>query len=182
MKSLAGQFLVSMPRLHGSTFGESVIYLWGHDEHGAQGLVVNKAHELTLLTLLHQLSLPARISADAPVANGGPVERQRGFILHTSDFGTDSSDAAGKDLSISYSREILELIAAGEGPERYLVALGYAGWGPGQLEDELLDSSWLTAPSSPEVLFEMPLKERLAHVASQLGIDFQRLGLDAGYA
>lgn len=171
-----------MPRLHDGLFGDSVIYLWGHDERGAQGLVVNKAHELTLLQLLDQLALPAKIGADAPVADGGPVERRRGFVLHSGDFGMDGSENAGAGLAISYSREMLELIAAGEGPPRYLVALGYAGWGPGQLEDELLDSAWLTAPSSPELLFELPLKERLPHVAGQLGIDFRLLGMDAGYA
>ena len=182
MESLAGQLLVSMPNLRGSLFGDSVIYLWQHDRKGAKGLVVNKAHELTLLTLFEQLDLPATIATDAPVADGGPVHRRRGFVLHSGDFGTEASDDAGPGLVISYSRDILESIAAGEGPAHYLVALGYAGWGPGQLEDELLDSSWLTAPSSQEVLFEMPLADRLGHVGGELGIDFRLLGMDAGYA
>lgn len=182
MESLAGQLLVSMPRLHDGLFTDSVIYLWGHDERGAQGLVVNKAHELTLMRLLDQLSLPAQIAADSPVADGGPVERRRGFVLHSGDFDMEGTETAGAGLAISYNREMLELIAAGEGPAHFLVALGYAGWGPGQLEDELLDSAWLTAPSSPELLFELPFEERRPHVAGELGIDFGLLGMDAGCA
>ena len=179
---LTGQLLVSMPRLHGSIFGESVIYIWAHDAEGAQGLVVNRPHELTLIKLLHQLELPAQITADAPVADGGPVEPQRGFILHTSDARVESSEDAGNGLTISYSREILELIASAQGPARFLIALGYAGWGPGQLEHEIQDSSWLTAPCCHELLFEMPFSERLDHAAASLGIDMRLLGTDAGLA
>lgn len=179
---LTGQLLVSMPKLHGSIFGDSVIYMWAHDDDGAQGLVVNRPHELTLIKLLHQLDLPAQITADAPVADGGPVEPQRGFILHTSDVRVDSSEDAGNDLTISYSREILELIASAQGPERFLVALGYAGWGPGQVEHEIQDSAWLTAPSCHDLLFELPFSERLDQVAASLGIDMRLLGTDAGLA
>ena len=182
MHSFAGQFLISMPKLRGGLFGDSVIYLWTHDDEGAQGLVVNQPHELTLIKLLHQLDLPSQITADALVANGGPVERQRGFILHTNDVRIDSSQDAGADLTISYSREILELIASQQGPERFLVALGCAGWGAGQLEHEIDDSAWLTAPCSHDTLFDMPFAERLDHVAGTLGIDLRLLGMEAGHA
>ena len=179
---LTGQFLISMPKLHGTVFGDSVIYIWAHDDEGAQGLIVNRLHELTLIKLLHQLDLPAQITTDAPVADGGPVEPQRGFILHTNDACVESSEDAGAGLVISHSREILELIASAQGPTHYLVALGYAGWGPGQLEYEVQDSAWLTAPSSNEVLFEAPFAERLDRVAGTLGIDLRLLGTDAGLA
>ena len=179
---LTGQLLIAMPKLHGSIFGESVIYVWAHDEEGAQGLVVNQPHDLTLVKLLHQLDLPSQVSIDARVADGGPVEPQRGFILHTNDVSVESSDDAGNDLTISYSREILELIASAQGPSRFLVALGYAGWGPGQLEHEVQDSAWLTAPSCHDLLFEVPFGERLDRAAASLGIDLRLLGTDAGLA
>ena len=182
MESLAGHLLLSMPRLRGSPFGDTLIYLWSHDDEGAQGLVINRRHELTLAKLLHQLDLPSQLSADSHVADGGPVESQRGFILHTKEVQVDSSEAAGNELIISFSREILEMIATGQGPKRYLVALGYAGWGPGQLEHELACSDWLTAPCSPDVVFELPFEERLERVAGDMGIDLRLLGADAGYA
>lgn len=182
MHSLAGQFLISMPKLHDTFFDGALVYVWSHDERGAQGLVVNQPHELTLVKLFEQLDLPFRIGFDRQVADGGPVEPQRGFILHTEDVRVDSSEDAGDGLAITYSREILELIASDQGPRHFLVALGYAGWGAGQLEAELADSAWLTAPSSREALFNMPFKERLDHAAGVLGVDLRLLGADAGHA
>lgn len=182
MHSFVGQFLISMPKLHGSMFGNCVIYLWSHDDQGAQGLVVNQVHDLTLIKLLHQLDLPTQITTDAPVADGGPVEPQRGFILHTNDVRIDSSHDAGPDLTISCSREILELIASRQGPERFLVALGYAGWGPGQLEREIRDAAWLTAPCCHDTLFDLPFDQRLDNVARTLGIDLHLLAMQAGHA
>lgn len=182
MHCLTGQFLIAMPKLHGGWFDGTLIYLWSHDEDGAQGLVVNQPHELTLVKLFDQLDLPFQIGFDRPVADGGPVDPQRGFILHSEDVRVDSSEDAGDGLAITYSREILELIASDQGPERFLVALGYAGWGAGQLEDELRDSAWLTAPSSTEALFEMPFEKRLNHAAGVLGIDLRLLSPEAGRA
>ncbi len=182
VQRLGGQFLIGMPKLRGSLFDDALIYLWAHDENGAQGLVVNQPHELSLKKLLHQLNLPSCIDEDTQVAAGGPVEPQRGFILHSNDLSVDSSEPAGDGLTISYSRDILEMIAAQQGPRRFLVALGYAGWGPGQLEDELADSAWLTAPGGHDVLFEMPFEQRLDFVAGGLGIDLRFLATDAGQA
>ena len=182
MESLAGQFLMSMPKLRGGPFGDSLIYLWSHDKDGAQGLLINRPHELTLVKLLHQLDLPSPLHAATRVADGGPVDPQRGFILHSQEAQVDSSEDAGAGLVISFSREILEMIASGQGPQRYLVALGYAGWGPGQLEDELAYSDWLTAPSCLDVIFELPFEERLDRVAGDMGIDLRLLSTDAGYA
>ena len=182
MHSLAGQFLISVPKLHDSFFNGALVYLWTHNEEGAQGLVVNQPHELTLVKLFDQLDVPFRIGFDRPVADGGPVEPQRGFILHTEDVRVDSSEEAGEGLAITYSREILELIASDQGPKRFLVALGYAGWGAGQLEAELADSAWLTAPSSAEALFDLPFEARLDHAAAMLGVDLRLLGADAGHA
>ena len=182
MHSFAGQFLISMPKLRGTPFGDCVIYVWSHDEEGTQGLVVNQPHELTLIKLLHQLDLPTQVTTDAVVADGGPVEPQRGFILHTGEVSIDSSHDAENGLTISHSREVLELIASKQGPKHFLVALGYAGWGPGQLEHEIRDSSWLTAPCCHDTLFNVPFEERLDRTASAIGIDLRFLGTEAGLA
>lgn len=182
MHSFAGQFLISMPKLRDSLFGDCLIYIWSHDEEGTQGLVVNQPHELTLIKLLHQLDLPTQVTTDAVVADGGPVEPQRGFILHTGEVSIDSSHDAENGLTISHSREVLELIASKQGPKQFLVALGYAGWGPGQLEHEIRDSAWLTAPCCHDTLFNVPFEERLDRTASAIGIDLRFLGTEAGLA
>ena len=165
----AGEFLISMPKLRGSYFGDALIYLWAHDKDGAQGLVVNQPFDLTLGELMKQLQLPAATNLAGRVVSGGPVEPNQGFILHTDEVRVDGSEpaagAGGVGLTVSYSREMLELIAAERGPNRFLLALGYAGWGAGQLEDELADGAWLTAPSSHDVLFETPFEQRLDRVA-----------------
>lgn len=188
----AGEFLISMPKLRGSFFGDSLIYLWAHDEDGAQGLVVNHPFDLTLAELMKQLDMPAAANARpegafaGKVVSGGPVEPQQGFILHTDDVSVEGSQpaagAGGAGLIVSYSREMLELIAAERGPNRFLLALGYAGWGAGQLEQELAEGAWLTAPSSHDVLFETPFEQRLDHVAHQLGIDWRLFASEGGVA
>lgn len=182
MHSLTGQFLVSMPRLRGSLFEDSLIYLWSHDDDGARGIIVNHAYDITLTKLFDELEIPARGDFDTRVAAGGPVEPQRGYILHSDEVQVESSESAGEGLAMSFSREILELIGGGRGPSRFLVSLGCSGWGPGQLERELEDSAWLTAPASQETLFEVPLEQRMDRVASVLGIDWRLLGADAGIA
>lgn len=188
----AGEFLISMPKLRGSFFGDSLIYLWAHDEDGAQGLVVNHPFDLTLAELMKQLDMPAAANARpegafaGKVVSGGPVDPQQGFILHTDDVSVEGSQpaagAGGAGLIVSYSREMLELIAAERGPNRFLLALGYAGWGAGQLEQELAEGAWLTAPSSHDVLFETPFEQRLDRVAHQLGIDWRLFASDGGVA
>ena len=182
----AGEFLISMPKLRGSFFGDSLIYLWAHDEDGAQGLVVNHPFDLTLGELMNQLQMPVAADLAGRVVSGGPVEPQQGFILHTDDVRVEGSQPAagpgGAGLTISYSREMLELIAVKRGPNRFLLALGYAGWGAGQLEEELADGAWLTAPSSQDVLFETPFEQRLDRVAHQMGIDWRLFASDGGIA
>ena len=188
----AGQFLISMPKLRDTVFGDAVIYLWAHNEDGAQGLVVNHPFDLTLGELMRQLQLssgePSTGDLAGQVMAGGPVEPHQGFILHTDDVCVEGSEPAGTGtpggagLTISYSRDMLELIAADRGPQRYLLALGYAGWGAGQLEQELAEAVWLTAPSSHDVLFETPFEERLARVAQEIGIDWRLLASEGGLA
>ena len=139
---------------------------------------------LTLGGLLEQLSLTAeepRIS-DAPVLNGGPVAPDRGFVLHDADFAFESSVAVSADIRLTLSRDVLDAVAAGRGPKRVVVALGYAGWEAGQLEDEIRANSWLNVPASPDIVFDVPFADRWLHATRALGIDISQLSPDAGHA
>ena len=181
--SLRHQFLLAMPGLADSEFGGTIIYLCEHSADGAMGLVVNRASELTLVELLAQLGMrPRGVTVDIPVMDGGPVARDRGFILHSADRHYDASLDLGEGLVLTASREALEAIAEGRGPERFLVALGFAGWGPGQLEQELMENAWLSCPADAAVLFDAPFDQRVARAASSLGIDFNLLSGQAGHA
>lgn len=182
-QSFRHQFLVAMPGLADGYFGGTVTYLCEHNAEGAMGLVINRASEMTLLELMTQLDLPtpARI-ADRAVLEGGPVARERGFVLHSADRRYDASLDLGPGLVLSASRQALEAIATDTGPENFVIALGFAGWGPGQLEQELLENAWLTCPADAAVIFDVPFEARVARAAAALGIDFSRLSGQAGHA
>ena len=172
-----------MPALAGSYFGNTITYLCEHNDQGAMGIMVNRPSELTLSELLEQLDIKCEGAAIAvPVLEGGPVASDRGFILHTDDKDFGSSLRLGDGLMLTTAREVLEAIAAGEGPAAYLVALGYAGWGDGQLESEMKDNSWLNCPASQEVLFDTPFDARVSKAAESLGIDFNLISGRAGHA
>jgi len=181
--SLKHQFLIAMPGLAGSYFGSTLTYLCEHNDEGAMGLIVNRPSDLSLVDLLVQLGIrPDLAPASAPVMEGGPVAPDRGFILHSDDRAFDASLDLGSGLMLTAAREVLEAIAAGSGPRDYLVALGYAGWGAGQLEEELKDNAWLTCPASLEVMFREPFDNRVNKAAAALGIDFRFLSGQAGHA
>ena len=181
--SLKNQFLLAMPGLTGSYFGASITYICEHNADGAMGLVINKPGDLTLVELLAQIGLDSsEVSIDVPVLDGGPVATERGFILHTDDRHFETSLDLGDGLMLTAAREILEAIAAGGGPNHYLVALGYAGWGEGQLENEIKENAWLTCPVSRSVLFETPFEDRVNKAAEVLGIDFRLISGQAGHA
>lgn len=181
--SLKNQFLIAMPAMAGSYFGDTVIYVCEHNEDGAMGLVINKPGDMTLVEMLSQLGIdPGDVSPDVPVLDGGPVARDRGFILHSDDRRFDASLELGNGTMLTAARAVLEAIAAGRGPDRFLVALGYAGWDGGQLEDELKENAWLTCPASLEVVFDVPFEERVTRAAATLGIDFRLMSGQAGHA
>ena len=182
MMSQQHRFLISMPDLRGSYFGDTLTYLCRHDENGAFGLVVNRPLDLTLTDLLGQLDMPTEGAPDRVAVEGGPVEPRRGFVLHTSDKEYDSSEPAGDGLLLSYDRDVLAAIGAGEGPGKYLVALGFAGWGAGQLEQELSENVWLTGPSSKEVIFDAAFDSRLNDAAAAIGVDLRLLSNATGLA
>jgi putative transcriptional regulator len=180
--SLKHHFLLAMPGLAGEYFGNTITYVCEHNEDGAMGFMVNRPMEMTVSGLLEQLGIAAIATLHQPVMEGGPVKRERGFILHTDEVQFDASLALGNGLVLSTARQTLEAIGAGHGPARYLVALGYAGWGIGQLENELLQNAWLSCPASIDVLFDVPFDQRVNKAAASLGIDFRLMSSQAGHA
>lgn len=170
---LNNHFLLAMPSQFGSYFGNTITYICEHSSRGAMGIMVNRATDLPVAELLRQNGQSPRIDEEIFVLEGGPVEKARGFVLHSNDVVLHESMKVTESLSLTTSRTILNRIGDDAGPERYLVALGYSGWGPGQLEQEMEQSAWLTCPADERVLFEVPLEDRVAEVASSIGIDFR---------
>jgi putative transcriptional regulator len=186
--NLTNQFLIAMPGMGSDTFAGTVIYLCEHNENGALGLVINKPIDITLRNLFEkvELSLDRADLADEPVFFGGPVQTERGFVLHErlDDEGGHYSSTLTipGGLEMTTSKDVLEALSHGAGPKKVLVTLGYSGWGAGQLEDELGRNSWLTVLAEPSVIFDTPVPERYGRALGLLGIDPRMLSLDAGHA
>lgn len=173
-----------MPGMLDPNFSSTVTLICEHNAEGALGIVVNRPMNLNLGGLFEQLAVE---DADAeasriPVFDGGPVARERGFVLHNPESRFESSVAVSPDIQLTLSRDILDAIAAGKGPAKSLVALGYAGWQPGQLEAEMLANTWLSVPATPEIVFDVPFSERWMSAARILGVDISRLSPHAGHA
>ncbi|MCZ6616855.1 MAG: YqgE/AlgH family protein [Gammaproteobacteria bacterium] len=181
--SLKNHFLLAMPGLAGSYFGATLTYVCEHSSQGAMGLMVNRPSNITLAELLSQLGITAsQAAADIPVLEGGPVSGERGFILHTDDKNFSASLDLGNGLMLTTAREVLDAISVDQGPAQYLVTLGYAGWGAGQLEQEIGENSWLTCPANTRILFDVPFAERVNSAAATLGIDFRLMSGQAGHS
>lgn len=182
--SFANQLLIALPTLSDPNFARTVALVCQQDGDGAMGVVVNRASDYTLGEVLRQMGIgcddPALL--EQRVLAGGPVHPERGFVIHDGGRAWDSSLAIAEGLSVTTSRDILEAIAAGEGPGNATVALGCAGWGAGQLEYELTENSWLTAPVRPEILFSLPLDQRWQAAAGQIGVDLMRMAGHVGHA
>lgn len=182
---LANQLLIALPSLDEPSFARSVALICQHDEDGALGIVMNRPSEYTVGEVLEQMGLQGGtdVLRSQIVLNGGPVHRERGFVIHDGGTRWDSTLAIGDDLWLTTSREILEAMARGEGPDHAVIALGCAGWGAGQLEQELtIDNSWLTAPADADLLFDTPLDQRWEAAAGRIGVDFAHLSGYAGHA
>ncbi len=181
---LTHHFLIAMPHMADPRFTHSLIYLCEHSEDGAMGIVVNQLSGLNLSDIIEQtspeLDVPPPVGL-RPVYNGGPLEVERGFVLHGGDAGWEASLDLGP-LRLTTSRDILVDMAHGIGPEHSLVALGYAGWEPGQLDQELTDNCWLSVPAENRILFQVPSDQRLTAAAQSLGIDLNLLTSQAGHA
>lgn len=182
--SLRNQFLIAMPNLGDEQFGKTVTLLCDHNEQGALGLVVNRPTSLHLNDMLSHLSLPAGVISETnpPVFWGGPMQPERGFVLHREPGNWESTLAVGDQLWVTTSRDILGALTEGRGPEHYLVLLGYAGWGAGQLEGELLANAWLNTPADKAILFDTPVAARWAAATRLLGVDVSQLSGEAGHA
>ncbi len=189
---LDGHFLVAMPGMADGRFAHAVVYMCAHSAKGAMGIVLNqRASNLSFRDLLLQLDIigddePIRLPSPADrmlVHRGGPVETGRGFVLHSDDFFIESSTLPIDDgICLTATLEILKAIAEGRGPEQAMLALGYAGWGPGQLEAEIQANGWITCPADPELIFDADLDSKWDRALALLGIDPRMLSSDAGHA
>jgi len=173
-----------MPGMTDPTFHSTVTLICEHNDDGALGIIINRPTALSLSGLLQQLALAntATDIADAPVLNGGPIAPERGFVLHSPPEEYESSVAVSTGIQLTLSRDVLDSLAAGDGPARSVVALGYAGWEPGQLEAEMLHNTWLSVPATPELIFDVPFAERWTSAAASMGIDISQISPHAGHA
>lgn len=180
---LQGHFLISMPTLRDSYFSQSVSLICEYNEEGAMGLVISQPSNSTLGEIFEQLCITDRARiGKTPLMVGGPVEQGRGFILHSPEKRWESTILVTDKIALTGSIDILHAMAEGHGPERFLVALGYAGWSAGQLEEEIAENSWLTTSASDQIVFETPAEQRWNSAASSLGVDLNLISSSAGHA
>ena len=183
IERLTGSFLISTPHMPDPRFEEQVIYICAHSNEGAMGVAINKPNTFfSIPEILKSANLPVPQKEFPPVYIGGPVELESAFILYRSDYKTEFQLEVSPTISLSRETKILEDIANSAGPEKYLFILGYAGWGPGQLESELMDDGWLTVPAYDHVIFDIPDDEKWKTAASVYGIDISTFGDVIGYA
>ncbi len=181
--SLKNHFLIALPSQAGAYFGNTITYLCEHSDEGAMGLMVNRPMTLSVARLMQQTGISGTENLkNTPVLQGGPVSPEQGFVMHSDDGDFTASRDLGAGLRLSTAREVLEAIARGRGPYHYLIALGYAGWGPNQLERELADNAWLCCRASNEILFDVPFEDRIDAAARTLGIDFRLISGQMGEA
>jgi putative transcriptional regulator len=180
---LNNQFIVAMPALADPNFFHTVTYLCQHNEEGALGLIINRPAEMKFGEICEQMHISYNSDTldKIPVFMGGPVQPGRGFVLHTAGREWEVTMAVSETISLTTSRDIIEAIATDQGPEQYLVALGYAGWGVGQLEQEMLDNTWLHTPSGNHIIFDTPIDKRWQAAGGLLGIDINQLTTPAGH-
>ncbi len=173
-----------MPAMEDPYFSRSLIYIAEHNEQGALGIIVNRPIDMTLATLFEKIDVPFESPelANLPVFFGGPVQTDRGFVLHRPVGDWQSTLAVNQDVGLTSSRDVLQAVARDGQPREMMVTLGYSGWGAGQLEHELAQNAWLTVPADPHILFDVPYEERLPSAMEILGIDFTNLAVKAGHA
>lgn len=191
--NLTHHFLIAMPGLDDASFARSVVYLCEHSERGALGLIINKPSDINLKSLFDKVDLSLRREdlSQEPVYQGGPVQTERGFVLHDP-MGTDSADPDESGyastltipggLAMTTSKDVLEALSTGAGPRRVMVTLGYSSWGEGQLESELAENAWLTVGADPAVIFDTPVQERYDRALGLLGLQAWMLSPEAGHA
>lgn len=186
--NLVNHFLIAMPSMQNSMFDGAVIYLCEHNARGALGVVINKPTDMNIESLLEQINI--KLNARPEICQetkklvmfGGPVQDDRGFVLHTPASDFSSTIKISDQIAFTTSRDVLESVADGGGPKRLLVSVGYAGWGAGQLEEEILKNGWLTVPADPIILFDLPIEQRYFAAMKLLGVDPIMLSGEAGHA
>ncbi len=187
---LDDQFLIAMPGMKDDRFARSVIYVCAHTDEGAMGLIINQTQQMLFPDLLVQLGIMneqeairlPRQTRDFVVRNGGPVDRSRGFVLHTGDYRVESSLPVSGDVCLTATIDILRAISAGRGPRQALMTLGYSGWGAGQLETEIAQNGWLTCPATADLLFDADIEHKYDRILTSIDIDLAHLSLAAGHA
>lgn len=187
---LDNQFLIAMPGMKDDRFARTVVYICAHNEEGAMGLIINQVQQLRFPDLLVQLGILKEHEAirlpehtrDLLVRHGGPVDRSRGFVLHSGDYVVESSMPVSQEICLTATVDILRAISAGRGPRQALMALGYSGWGAGQLENEIAQNGWLTCPADPDLLFDADLDRKYDRILASIGIDIAHLSHVAGHA
>jgi putative transcriptional regulator len=185
--NLANHFLIAMPSMEDPVFGGTVVYVCEHNDKGVLGVVINKPTDMTMDVLFDRIDLKLSEGlntsvSSAPIMFGGPVQDDRGFVLHTPSGRYSSSLSVTDDVAFTTSIDVLEAVANGDGPQRMLVSIGYAGWSPGQLEEEISRNGWLTVGADAHVLFDLPAEERYNAAIKLLGIDPLMLATEAGHA
>ena len=185
--NLANHFLIAMPAMQDPIFGGTVVYVCEHNENGVLGVVINKPTDMTMEVLFDRIDLKLAAGSDTPIINepimfGGPVQDDRGFVLHTPGAHYSSSLTVTDEIAFTSSIDVLEAVAKGDGPQRMLVSIGYSGWSPGQLEDEIGRNGWLTVGASADILFDFPIEQRYVAAIKLLGIDPLMLASEAGHA
>ena len=183
-QSLKGHFLIAMPSLADPSFSRTVTHICEHTSYGALGLVINRVHpELTMKAVFRELNMESVPEADSlPIYMGGPVHTGQVFVIHGPPFGWEACRPVNTSLALSNSKDILEMLAKGNGPESFIIGLGCAGWGPGQLESEIMANAWLTCPGDETVLFKTPVEKRWEEAARLMGVDVKLLTDVAGHA
>ncbi len=182
--NLTDQFLIAMPSLSDPNFNRTVTYICSHSEEGTMGITINRPTDMNLGEIFKQMDLEITNPdiSKTTVFNGGPVQIDRGFILHEHGSNWDSTLAINDKISLTTSKDVLEAIAIEQGPENYFIALGYAGWSPGQLENELLQNAWLNGPANSDIIFNTKIEHRWQSAASHLGVNIDHISTDIGHA
>ncbi|WP_054674976.1 YqgE/AlgH family protein [Parasalinivibrio latis] len=186
--NLKNHFLVAMPGMTDPRFEQGVVYVCEHNDEGAMGLMINNPISISVGNMLDQIDVERDLPVafpnklEQPVLNGGPVSEDRGFVLHRPHRDYGSSMELTDDITVTTSKDILNILGTDEGPEKFLVTLGYSGWDAGQLEQELAENSWLTIEADPDLIFNTPINERWSKALAQLGINPLHLSDEIGHA
>ncbi|HID82406.1 MAG TPA: YqgE/AlgH family protein [Chromatiales bacterium] len=182
---LANHFLIAMPDMADPNFAETLTLICEHNDDGALGFVINRPTDIPIQELFEQQGIefdPQHNIGQEPIHFGGPVHAEQGFVLHSSERTWDTTLSVSPDFKITASRDIISAVAKGEGPGKVIFLLGYAGWGPGQLEEEISANAWLTTEADPGIVFNTPVEQRWQAAAQRLGIDLNLINTDAGHA